>query len=111
MEGNSMEKRERARFGAVALIGVGAAMLLHQVVPGYLHGSLTLATIALVFGALYALAGERFRWAKGPAILFSLISGLVFLTSLPGEPMRTWWPLLLVAAGLWILRPSRSWVR
>jgi hypothetical protein len=111
MEGNSMEKRERTRLGAVALIGFGGAMLLHQIVPGYLHGSLTLATIALAFGALYALAGERFRWAKVPAILFSAISGLVFLTSLPGDPLHTWWPLLLVAAGLWILRPRRSWVR
>lgn len=106
-----MDTRERTRFGAVALIALGGAMLLHQVVPGYLHGSLTVAMIALGFGALYMLAGERFRWAKALAILFSVISGLVFLTSLPGDPLRTWWPLLLVAAGLWILRPKRSWVR
>jgi hypothetical protein len=111
MEGNAMEKRARARFGAVALIGFGGAMLLHQIVPGYLHGSLTLATIALAFGALYTLAGERFRWAKAPAIVFSLISGLVFVASLPGHAMGTWWPLLLVAAGLWILRPRHFWVR
>ena len=106
-----MEKRARAQFGAVALIGFGAAMLLHNVVPHFMHGALTLATIALGFGALYLLTGRRFRWAKVPAILFSVLSGFVFLSSLPGEPLRMWWPLLIIAAGLWIMRPRRAWVR
>jgi len=106
-----MDKRERTRIGAVALIGFGGAMLLHQVVPHFMHGALILATIALAFGALYYLGGARLFWAKVPAILFSVLSGFVLFASLPGEPLRMWWPVLIIGAGLWIMRPRRAWVR
>jgi hypothetical protein len=107
MDSHAMEKRQRTRVGAVALIGLGGAMLAHQVAPGFLHGPLVLATIALTFGALYTLAG--FMWAKVPAMFFSVLSGFVFLVSLPGQPLRMWWPLLIVLAGLWIMRRDRRW--
>ncbi|HEY3063630.1 MAG TPA: hypothetical protein VGL99_32055 [Chloroflexota bacterium] len=105
---NSMDKR--TRLGAVMLIGLGAAILLCQVTPAFMHGAFVLAIIALTFGALYAMGGFRFGWAKVPAMFFSALSGFVFFVSLPGVSFKMWWPLLLVAAGLWIMRRERRLV-
>ena len=110
METTDIDKRQRMRLGALVLIGLGVAMYLHQVVPHELHGALSIATVALIFGALYTLAGTRFRWARMPALVLSALSGWVFLMSLPGVSWKMWWPLLLVVAGLWILRKERRLV-
>jgi hypothetical protein len=110
MDTHSIEKRQRTRVGALALIGLGSAMLLYQITPHAVHGALTLATFGLVFGAVYALGGARYGWAKVPALVFSILAAIVFFTSL-GEPMHMWWPLWLVVAGLWIMRPRHRWAR
>jgi hypothetical protein len=109
MATTSIATRQRTRYGAVALIGIGSSMLLYQVTPHFMHGSLVLAIIALSFGALYAVGGERFGWAKVPGMFFSALSGFVFLASMPGQPLKFWWPLFIVAAGVWIMRRERRW--
>jgi hypothetical protein len=152
----SIERRQRARIGALALIGVGGYTLLQQVfgfdgqlgllaagvlclavslarpqfekliVPGGLligfglgmvltsdqlptglHTAIHVATFALGFGVIYALGSAAYRWAKKPALALSALAGLIFLFSLPGEPMRMWWPILLVGLGAWIMRRER----
>jgi hypothetical protein len=156
MEKTSIERHQRVRLGALALIGVGGYMLLQQtfgfpgqvgllaagvlslvawavkpqavklLVPGGLlsgiglgimltseqlptgiHVAIHIASLALGFGLIYALGSAGYQWAKRPAIVFAVLSGLVLLFGLPGEPMRMWWPLLIVAGGLWIMRRER----
>jgi hypothetical protein len=112
MDTQSIHTRARTRAGAVALIGLGAMMLLIQITPHSVHGALTLTMFALTFGGVYALGGPRFDWARFPALVFSLLATFVFVSSLAGESMRVLWPLWLVFAGLWFLRPRRrtTWV-
>jgi hypothetical protein len=156
MDNTAIERRQRVRLGALALIGVGGFMLLQQtfgfdgqigllaagvlclavsvvrpraeklIVPGGLlsgiglgilltseqmptgiHAAIHIASLGLAFGLIYALGSPRYRWAKGPTIAFSALAALVMLFGLPGEPMRMWWPILIVAGGLWIMRRER----
>jgi hypothetical protein len=156
METISIDRRQRVRLGALALIGVGGFMLLQQtfgfdgqvgvlaagvmclavsvvrpqaeklIVPGGLlsgiglgivltsdqlptaiHAAIHIASLGLGFGLIQVLDGARYRWAKRPAVAFTVLAGLVLLFGLPGEPMRMWWPILIVAGGLWIMLRER----
>jgi hypothetical protein len=160
METISIERRQRVRLGALALIGVGGYMLLQQtfglggqvgllavgvmclavsvlrpqaeklIVPGGLlsgvglgimltsdqlptgiHVAIHVASLALGFGIIYALGRADYSWAKGPAVVLAGLAGLVLLFGLPGEPMRMWWPMLIVAGGVWLMRRERQRIR
>jgi hypothetical protein len=82
-------------------------VLTSDQLPTGIHTAIHLAAFALGFGAIYALGSAGYRWAKKPALALSALAGLIFLFSLPGEPMRMWWPILLVAVGAWIMRRDR----
>jgi len=90
------------------LSGIGLGILLtYDQMPVPIHAAIHIASLALGFGLVYALGDAGYRWAKGPAIGFTALTGLVLLFALPGEPIRMWWPLLIVAGGLWLMRRER----
>jgi hypothetical protein len=95
--------------GLLSGIGLGILLTSDQLPLG-IHMAIHIASVALGFGLIYALGSAAYRWAKRPAVGFAVLSGLVLLFGLPGEPMRMWWPILIVAGGLWIMRRElHSW--
>jgi hypothetical protein len=92
--------------GLLSGIGLGILLTSDQLPLG-IHAAIHIASLAVGFGLIYALGRAAYRWAKRPAVAFSLLAALVLLFGLPGEPMRMWWPLLIVAGGVWIMRRER----
>ena len=110
-------QRQRNSLGALMLIGLGGILLALNVIPTALHGALILGCIALVFGAFYAFGLVGQRWARIPAFFFGSLAVALFFHMLffhsgehdiPGFGLPLW-PLVLIIAGLWVMRRERRW--
>ena len=99
--------------GVLSGLGLGIALVSQQLTPGYLHGAIILGSLALGFAGIFLLGQERHRWAMLPAGIFAVLSWIVFMSSaswLSGPifaQAHLFGPLLLVAAGLWLLTRDR----
>jgi hypothetical protein len=86
------------------LFVVGAVIALNDVLPLTFLGVLLFSGMGLVFCLIYVLGDRRQqRWALIPGAVL-LIFGLFVLAGGgdQGNSVVRWWPLLLVAVGLWI---------
>jgi hypothetical protein len=95
-------------------LGVGCLLTSNGLTPEYLHGALMAGSLAVGFGAIYLFGDpQRHRWTMWPAAVFGLIAWFSFVTQAPwlkdtfGMLFHLTWPLLLVAAGLWLIERSR----
>jgi hypothetical protein len=99
--------------GVLSGLGLGIALVSTNLTPGYLHGALFLGCLALGFAGILLLGEQRHRWAMLPAGVFALLAWIVFMTSaswLAGPffaQAHLFGPLMLVAAGLWLLTRDR----
>jgi hypothetical protein len=100
--------------GVLSGLGLGIALVSKNLTPGFLHGPIILGGLALGFAGIALLGQERHRWAMVPAGIFALLTWIVFMTSaswLSGPffaQAHFFGPLLLVAAGLWLLKRDRA---
>ena len=99
--------------GVLSGLGLGIALVSNNLTPHYVHGVLILGGLALGFSGIFLLGEARHRWAMLPAGVFALLTWIVFVTS--ASPLsgpifaqaHLFEPLLLVAAGLWLLNRDR----
>ena len=97
----------RAAVPAGILTGLGAGVALEQSAPGSFQGLFLLAPLGLGFFLVWVL-DRHHRWAFWPAGLLVAI-GLLSMLAEVREIQRLWlqatqlWPVLLVAAGAWLL--------
>jgi hypothetical protein len=101
--------------GVLSGLGLGCLLSSHDLTPEYLHGALTAGSLALGFGAVFLLGdAQRHHWAIWPAAGLAIVAWLSFVTQAPwlkdtfGQLFHVTWPLLLVAAGLWLIQRSRT---
>jgi hypothetical protein len=86
------------------LLVLGVVIALNNILPLTFLGALLFAGMGLVFCLIYVLGDRRQQWwALIPGAIL-LIFGLFVLAegSAQGNSSVRWWPLLLIAAGLWI---------
>lgn len=96
--------------GAV-VTAVGAFAAVDRWLPGE-HGYLFFLFLALAFAAVYLveLNHERGGWAGWVAVALAAFSAFVFFVEVDtplAATLRSWWPALLVIAGLWLLFGGR----
>jgi peptidoglycan/LPS O-acetylase OafA/YrhL len=95
---------------AATLIGVGLFVFARQLTglsgPG-------LFFLSLGAGFFAAYASQRARWAMWPAAAFGGLAWLSLVASTPwlketwGTVAHIFWPLVLVAGGLWLIERAR----
>jgi hypothetical protein len=95
-------------------LGLGGLLSSRDLTPGYLHAALVLGGLALGFGLIYLLGeSRRHHWAMWPAAGFAVLAWFNFVLGAPwlkdtfGTIFHFSWPLLLVAAGLWLIERGR----
>ena len=100
--------------GVLGGLGLGCLLTSDGLTPEYLHGALMAGSLAAAFGAIHLFGdAQRHHWAMWPAAVFSIIAWFSFVTQAPwlrdtfGMLFHVTWPLLLVAAGLWLIERSR----
>jgi hypothetical protein len=100
--------------GILGGLGLAGLLASHDLTPEYLHAALMFGGLALGFGLIY-LVGDtrRHHWAMWPAAAFAILAWFNFVLGAPwlkdtfGTVFHFCWPLLLVAAGLWLIERSR----
>jgi hypothetical protein len=99
--------------GILTGLGLGIALVSDNVTPGNIHGPLMLGSLALGFGIIYFLGDARHSWAMWPMAVCGVLAVFVLVVSDPFRlgmafpEMRLIWPLLLIAAGVWVLKKDR----
>jgi hypothetical protein len=87
-------------------LGTGIVLVTDGVTPHIVHGAIMLAALALGFGLIFTFGDARHGWARVPATFFAALSVVVLTFAGPWHvAFGTWWPLLLVVLGLWLMRP------
>jgi hypothetical protein len=101
--------------GVLSGVGIGTLLSSNELTPGYVHAAVLFGGLAFGFGAIYFLGDQvRHRWAMWPAIGFGILAWFNFVTQAPwlkdtfGAIFHLTWPLLLVAAGLWLIGRARQ---
>ncbi|MDY7041444.1 MAG: hypothetical protein SVX38_11325 [Chloroflexota bacterium] len=86
---------------AGVLVVVALIPIAEQALPGQVVGGLFFIGLGLVFTVLYlfSFGNPDLRWARWPALPLFIIGLVVMLA----ERVLTWWPLLLILLGLYLL--------
>jgi len=91
-------------------LGTGIVLVTNNVTPHSVHGAIMLAALALGFGLIFTFGDARHSWARVPATFFAVLALVVLAFAGPWHvAFSTWWPLLLVLLGLWLMRKHRRW--